>query len=365
MAVSRGDASQRAIAMHLRCDAIKLIGVEFAMCFFWIRQLLTKAVCLVAILVFLNSPAPVFGQFTPKLEIAKPENMTLTTKDGLGIHCTYFAGGVFQKTEKELAARPGKEVVPIILIHGFEGNRKEFEPLALSLQRLGHAVMTVDLRGHGDSNRVILANGSEKTVDPSKLRPTDFRAMEVDVEAVKKFLLEKNNAGLLNLELLCVVGAELGGLVATNWIAADWSRQDLPAFKQGKYAKALVVLSPISSEKGYSAAAAWKHPIYLSPSFSIMLIAGKRDSKATSEAKQIYNRLEKAHPLPEDEKERVERQTLFLIDPDTELSGTKLVDPRARLPVVAHTISQFITLRLVNKQADYPWAERKNPLAGN
>lgn len=340
------------------------MGVELDMCTTWIRQS-TKVLCLFATFLVLGSPLAALGQFAPKLEIAKPENMTLPTKDGLNVHCTYYAGGVIQKTEKELVAKPGKEVVPVILIHGFEGNRKEFEPLALMLQRRGHAVMTVDLRGHGDSNRVILANGSEKTVEPSKLRPTDFRAMEVDVEAVKKFLLEKNNAGTVNLELLCVVGAELGGLVATNWVAADWSRQDLPAFKQGKYAKALIVLSPIGSEKGYSASAAWKHPIYQSPSFSIMLVAGKRDSKSTSEAKQIYNRLEKAHPLPEDEKERVERQTLFLIDPDTELSGTKLVDPHARLPMVALTIDQFITLRLVNKQADYPWAERKNPLAGN
>ena len=344
--------------------ATKIMGVELAMCMSCIRQL-TKTLCLVATFLVLGSSEPARGQFTPKVEIAKPENLTLTAMDGVSVKCTYFAGGVIQKTEKEFVAKPGKEVVPVILIHGFEGNRKEFEPLALSLQRMGHAVMTVDLRGHGDSNRVIQPNGSEKTIDPSKLRPNDFRSMELDVEAVKKFLLEKNNAGNLNLELLCVVGAELGGLVATNWIAADWSRQDLPAFKQGKYAKALIVLSPIGSEKGYSATAAWKHPIYLSPAFSIMLVAGKRDAKSTSEAKQVFNRLEKAHPLPEDEKERAERQTLFLIDPDTELSGTKLVDPRARLPVVSLTIAQFITLRLVNKHLDYPWAERKNPLAGN
>jgi pimeloyl-ACP methyl ester carboxylesterase len=300
-----------------------------------------------------------------KLEIPKPESLTLKANDGLSVSCTYFPGGVVQKSEKEFTAKPGKEVVPIILLHGFEGNRKEFEPLALSLQRLGHAVVTVDLRGHGDSNRVILPNGTERTVEPSKLRPNDFRAMEADVEAVKRFLLEKNNSGVVNLELLCLVGADLGGIVATNWIAADWSRQDLPAFKQGKYAKALVILSPVNSEKGYNATAAWKHPIFQSPGFSIMLVAGKRDGKSTAELKQIFNRLEKAHPLPADEKDRVDKQTLFKIDPDTELAGTKLVDPRARLPMVSLAISQFVTLRLVNKHSEYPWGERKNPLAGN
>jgi pimeloyl-ACP methyl ester carboxylesterase len=305
---------------------------------------------------------PVFAQDGKKLDFPKPENMTLRANDGFNVFCTYYPGGFVQKSEKEVVPKPGKEVIPVILLHGFEGNRKEFEPLALSLQSAGHAVMTIDLRGHGDSSRIELPNGTEKMIEASRLRPADFRAMEMDVEAAKRFLLEKNNSGTVNLELLCLVGADLGGIVATNWIAADWSRKDLPAFKQGKYAKALVLLSPTNSVKGYSSTAAWKHPIYQLPIFSLMLIAGKRDSKSTSEAKQIHNRLEKAHPLPTDEKERVAKQSLFLIEPDTELVGAKMVDPRARLPV-SSVIHQFITLRLVNKQSDFPWAERKNPLA--
>jgi pimeloyl-ACP methyl ester carboxylesterase len=304
------------------------------------------------------------AQVTKMLEVPKPEIVTLRAGDGMSVHCTFFPGGFIQKTEKEVVQKPGKEVVPVILLHGFEGNRKEFEPLALMLQRQGHAVLTVDLRGHGDSSRLELPNGTEREIDPARLRAVDFRAMEIDVEAAKRFLLEKNNLGALNLELLCLVGAEMGGIVATNWIAADWSRRDLPAFKQGKYAKALVVLSPTNSVKGYTAAAAWKHPIYQLPIFSLMLVAGKRDSKSYGEAKQVHNRLEKAHPTPEDEKERVERQTLFLIEPDTELAGTKLVDPRTRLPIPA-VVSQFITLRLVNKQSEFPWGERKNPLAAD
>ncbi len=317
------------------------------------------------VFIALGSAVPAaMAQVAKKLDIPKPETVILKTIDGFSIHCTYFMGGFVQKSEKEVVAKPNKEVVPVILLHGFEGNRKELEPLALMLQQMGHAVITLDLRGHGDSSRVELPNGTEKDIDPSRLRAADFRLMQNDVEAVKKFLLEKNNAGLLNLEMLCLVGAELGGIVATNWIAADWSRQDLPAYKQGKYAKAVVVLSPTNSVKGYNAAAAWKHPIYLSPGFSLMFVAGKRDAKSSGEAKQVHNRLEKAHPMPEDEKDRVEKQTLFLIEPDTELAGTKLVDPRTRLPV-SGAIAQFITLRLVNKHDEYPWGERKNPLAGN
>lgn len=327
-----------------------------------IRGLLGLLCCLAAAVV----SEPSFGQDTnKKKEIPKPENVTLEAPDGFTVFATYYPGGFIQRTEKEIITKPGTEVVPVILVHGYEGNRREFEPLALTLQRMGHAVLAIDLRGHGDSNKIRLRNGAEETIEASKLRSEHFRLMEADVEAAKKFLLDKNNSGEVNLELLCLVGSELGGIVATNWIAADWSRRDLPAFKQGKYAKALVIISPNSTEKGYNATVAWKHFIYQSPGFSIMLIAGKRDNKSMNEAKQIFNRLEKSHPLPTDEKERMEKQTLFLIDPDTELAGTKLLDPRARVPVVAAAIAQFIALRLVNKSSEYPWAERKNPLSGN
>jgi pimeloyl-ACP methyl ester carboxylesterase len=285
----------------------------------------------------------------------------LTTNDGFPIQGTYFAGGFVQKSEKEIVAKSGKEVVPVILLHGFEGNRRELEPLAVVLQQQGHAVVTIDLRGHGDSNKFSLPDGTVREVSPDKLKASDLASMSRDVEAAKSFLLDKNNAGLVNLELLCLVGADLGATVAVNWIAADWSRRDLPAFKQGKYAKAVALLSPPSSVKGYSAAIAWKHAIFQSPGFSLLLVTGKRDGKSMSELKQINNRLEKAHPKPATEQEQVEKQSLFFFDPDTELTGTKLVDPRARLPVIAWIV-QFIQLRLVNKQSEYPWGERKNPL---
>ena len=60
-----------------------------------------------------------------------------------------------------------EESIPVILLHGFKGNRKDFtkedEGLAWFLQKnLGCAVIVPDLRGHGDSTKVRIANSNRK-----------------------------------------------------------------------------------------------------------------------------------------------------------------------------------------------------------
>ena len=47
------------------------------------------------------------------------------------------------------------------------------------------------------------------------------------MEAIKRFLMTKHNAGELNIDKLCVVGVEFG-LVAVNWAAHDWSWPSWP-----------------------------------------------------------------------------------------------------------------------------------------
>jgi hypothetical protein len=92
-----------------------------------------------------------------------------------------------------------------------------------------------------------------------------------------------------------------------------------------------------------------------------MLVAGTRDGKSYSEAKQIFNKIEKHHitdaAVPDKSK-----QSLWLIEPDTELSGTKLVDPRTRLNI-SQQISMFIATRLADRP-DFKWEDRKSPLDG-
>jgi len=279
-------------------------------------------------------------------EPPKPEDVSLETKDGMMIKATFYPG-----TAK-------KESVPIIMVHGLEGQRGDYHSLALYLQTLGHASIVPDLRGHGQSKVQKRPDGTPVTLEPEKLNKPMLENMVFDIQACKRFLMEKNNAGELNIEQLCVIGAELGAILAVRWAAADWSLQDLPAYKQGKDVKALVLLSPVASVKGVTMREALGYGPVQSL-LSIMFVAGLKDSKSAAEAKKLYNSLEAHHPKADEKDDRSKTQDLFLVQPDLSLSGTKLLASGSSVP---QNIAKFIELRLVNRKAEFAWQDRKNPL---
>ncbi len=293
-------------------------------------------------------------------ELPEVETITLTTSDFMSIRCSYYPGGVVQGSDDKFTRKPGKEVVPVILLHGWEGQRGDYDGLASYLQKFGHAVIVPDLRGHGASTTKRLPNGKEIEVDRERMRPADINAMVLDVEAIKKMLLEENNKGTLNIEMLCIVGAELGGIVAVNYAALDWSRRQLSFQKQGRDVKAIVLLSPEQAFKGATLSKSLLSP-FVRQALSFMLVVGQDDKSSLREAKAIHKRLERYHEEP-DPKDVRDKKSLFLVEKrNTSLRGTDLVHPRARL-TVHNDIATFIQLRLVNKQADLAWKERRNPL---
>jgi pimeloyl-ACP methyl ester carboxylesterase len=294
--------------------------------------------------------APVYGQAAKK-EIPKPEDLTLETKDGVSLRCTYYPG-----TAK-------KASIPVILLHGWEGQRGEYDGLALALQGLGHTVIVPDLRGHGQSTVVKLPDGETATIDPEKLQKKDLESMIWDVERCKKFLLEKNNEGECNIESLCVVGAELGSIVAMHWAAYDWNKARLPAYKLGQDVKALVLLTPQGSFKGMTTREALANPIIRSK-LSIMLVAGNQDSKGMAEAKRMHKSFESARPkVDNDPDEQKKKLDLFLAEAETSLTGTKLLGNGVRVGrgSVPSYIANFINLRLVSKQEELAWTDRTGP----
>ena len=76
---------------------------------------------------------------------AEPEEVKLTTKDGVRLGVTYYASSM------------GKKAVPVVMLHDYKESRAVFHALAQALHsprepnQDSHAVLTVDLRGHGDS----------------------------------------------------------------------------------------------------------------------------------------------------------------------------------------------------------------------
>lgn len=279
-------------------------------------------------------------------EIPPPENVTVTTRDGVNIHCTYYG------------SLEGKDSVPIILLHGWEGSRADFDGLASQLQEAGHSVIVPDLRGHGQSTTRTVAQGREVDLDPDRFRRDDFAAMaQQDVQAVKSYLMDRNNEGELNIELLTVIGVDMGATIAANWAVVDWSWPQLPTIKQGQDVKAMILLSPPTSFQGLTLQEVVAHHVVRSQ-LSTLIMVGERDRRTASEASRLHNSLVRFHdPLPEDPQERIEEQDLFYIPLDTDLQGIDLIDARGL--DVPRKILGFIDLRLVRHAEDMPWTERR------
>ncbi len=259
----------------------------------------------------------------------------LVTQDGVALKATFYPGS------------KGKESVPVILLHSWKGSRKEYVTLAPVLWQAGHAVLVPDLRGHGQS---AVQNGVE--LSAARIGPADIeRMIEFDMEKLKSFLVKKNNAGELNIEKLCVIGAEMGATVALNWALLDWSWPQFPGVKQGQHVKALVLLSPERNFKGVGIEGALKNPL-LNQFVSIYILLGNGDPKVSKSVELIHSTLARLHREPAEGQEEKDK-TLFFKGFDTKVQGTKLFALRGLN--VEQRIEKFIQLRLANK--DYPWAE--------
>jgi pimeloyl-ACP methyl ester carboxylesterase len=286
----------------------------------------------------------------------EPESTFLRTKDGWSIYCTYYG------PKKDV--RAGKEVVPIILLHGWEGRGSDYGSFPQLLQTIGCAVMVPDLRGHGRSTSALRPDRRtgellDEVIKVDDLTPQDLAGMVWDVEAVKKALMERHNKAELNIEMLCVAGADVSAIVAMNWAVMDWSWPVTPAYKQGQDVKGLVLLSPRQSFKGMDTTKALAS-VALDRQLSVMVAVGEEDRKAYSDAKRIYSRIERGRPTYKDPEEKRRKQDYFLFTAPTTLQGTRLLAPQL---TIYRSVGLFLQLRFFDKADEYPWAERKNPLS--
>ena len=282
------------------------------------------------------------------------EDSSLRTSDGVNLRYRFYGGG------------KGKQTVPVMIVHEFGGQGSTYYPLAQKLQdekNGGCAVLIPDLRGHGNSTDK--SDGGEYTkLDYDKLRRGDFLAIVTkDLVAMKRFLVQRNNEAKLNIDMMCVVAVDTGGVYALNWIQRDWSRKQLVGYRRGKDPKAFVLISPKQRHLRTTMRDALRHPIVRSE-LSVLMVYGAKDSESVSAARRIGNSLKPHHPSKfASNEERKRRQDLFITDVDTSLSGGELVN-QASLKI-PEKIAAFIDLRLIARQDDFPWAIREDPFAQN
>jgi pimeloyl-ACP methyl ester carboxylesterase len=214
------------------------------------------------------------------------------------------------------------------------------------------AAVTVDLRGHGESKTAFDAEAAYE-LDANHFELEDFQDMvRYDLEAVRSFLVEQNDAGQLNLNKLCVVGAGMGANVALTWAARDWSIPPLAVRKQGQDVKALVLLSPRRNFHGLSSIEPLKFPP-IQQQLSIYLAYGAGDRQVARDCDNIVKLLSRYHPEPP--RDQIDqRKDFFVFAPDVTLQGTKLLTSEQF--DLAPKIAAFIEMRLGRR--DFPYIVR-------
>jgi len=238
---------------------------------------------------------------TPPTEEAEPEgdptdprSVELETDDGVLLVGTYYP-----------ADEAGRDTPVVVMLADEDESPAVFDRLAFRLQMPGvddertpMAVLTIAVRGQGDSTRVRLRDGTIVDRRGAEPTPADAAAMvKRDMEAVRRYLVEKNDDGELNLNRLGYLGVGQGALVAVNAAAVDWSMPELNRGKQGRDVKALVLVSPPWKRPGLQMLPALRQP-GVQTNVSILLTYGGEDADAADSAKRIVRQLEKARSRP-------------------------------------------------------------------
>lgn len=189
---------------------------------------------------------------------ARTQRVTFRTVDGALLSGSYY----------ETSPKPSPAV---ILVHMYTRNRRDWEPVATRLAADGIAVLTFDLRGHGESTPAPTEAGAAPA------------AMVKDVEAARQFLLTRADVAHDRIGL---AGASLGANLSLVEASTD------PAIRS------IVLLSPTMDYRG----------VRIEPSARkftrpMLLVASHEDAFSWRTVRDLTN--------PK-QKESVNRETLLL-----------------------------------------------------
>jgi len=302
--------------------------------------------------------AIVIGLFSacifPSMAIAQDEfedEIIRADRDGFPIHITYFPALVD-------AVTGGLTNAPVVvLLHGEKESRlvwnkgsspRGTNPFPVELQKRGYAVISVDLRKHGES-----------LIDEQKqpVLPADYGKMVLgDMKGVKKFIQEEHQKQRLNMRKMAIIGSGKGAAVAAGFAEYDWRQKpydDAPTPAQrtprGQDVQVLILISPA---KGAGKLLTSRSVGYLkNPSMNIALqvIIGEEDTKNLRTAKSIFNNF----TTIKDNRERAS-----LVAPKVKDFGLALL----RRPATVAYIPMLAFLDKNLKTRTIPWQDRRSRL---
>ncbi len=177
-----------------------------------------------------------------------------------------------------------------------------------------------------------------------------------DLDAVRNFLVEKNDEGELNLNKLCLVGSGMGASIAANWALTDWSYPPLAVGKQGQDVKAIVMISPRWTYNGLLMQGPMQFRA-LKERVAWMIVYGDKDSKFQTDAVRIHKQLERFHPAT-DETGAKRTSGLTVLKLNTRLQGDSLLTQVGGS--LDDQIVKFLTENVADTQQE--WISRRNRL---
>ena len=295
---------------------------------------------------------------SPSLLRAQPaanagESHILTTPDGWPIHINYFVSA------------GGKEAPVVILFPGVEGKeksmtRKVWSGVATALNKLGYAVVTADLRKHGDSVPDVEDSVLARL---TKLTTSDYVLMATqDLETIKTFLLREHQSEKLNIRKLGIATAGSGCLVAAEFADFDWSKKpwpDAPLLAQrtpkGQDVRAILMLSPESSVRGLNSTAIIRSVADPSKGIAVHVWFNPAVRAEKASAEKVFRFLDLKNPALEEVRKLNEGPA----DPEGKFSAEGLLQGKAR-PVMEQHIADFFDKNLMKLES--PWQTRTSRL---
>ncbi|HEY1376347.1 MAG TPA: alpha/beta fold hydrolase [Gemmataceae bacterium] len=188
-----------------------------------------------ALTVFAAAAAGPAQQTQPAPAAADPtaQQVSILTADGVDLVGTYFR-----------SPRGGRDTPCVLMVHSYASDRSKADwiSLARALQAENFAVLTFDLRGHGQSTQLNnpqafwnfafnrdgirggTANIKKTAISVNDFKPSYFPFLVNDVAAARRFFEQKNDAGEVNVHSLIVLGAQEGAGLGFLFTAAEYGR---------------------------------------------------------------------------------------------------------------------------------------------
>ncbi len=326
------------------------------------------AVLVTGLVALAQTPKAPPGAGTGMDEFRK--RVPLPTADGAELVGTYYRS----------LRGAGRDTPCVILVHrwGADRTKGDWDTVAAALQKDGFAVLTFDLRGHGESTAVRpefwtfapnvrgIRGAGTTTRRPTAIRYTDFKTnyfpwLVNDVLAARRFLEIKNDAGEVNTNSIIVIGAQEGASLGLLFTAAEFARVYRTGFtpllsegtphNAGQDIAAGIWLSLMGRpNQSHFNSTAWIRAFPQIKTVPMLFVYGEKDRAAHTDADAVFN------ALAQTDRTRTERNrlTMSLDVKGTDLAGVALLGQPAL--GVGPRIVEFIKKVMAERKA-VPWAE--------